>query len=486
MSDNEKITKAVIAHVRHTETPYDSLLQQAREYGPSENRREDARARVRAQVNDVLRAWRPETTHTLEAPKAVNPNPYRPPNTCLAEASINLVPDNVNQMKNISKKQKKCVAKSGHKSLMASAHAPNNVTTLHLSTDKSQAKIEVIQKTSGPQTLDTSIHAHKSKELHDAVVDTSPYLTRAVARSKRQAAVAAERHIRPGKHNRKAKKKEARRKRRELAEQHDQPNEEERQLEAMMELARLNSKKMWDDPTFGDTLSANNSWAVSQFRNTRSAKNLKKVLRRFLRTQMSGSTSSNPDAISELPAIDQIGSVSKEVHPVNALPAIDQISSSSKEVHPVNAIQELSKKDDSDDDCVMLFECPVLKPAKPMAGMKFITDLHLSRHAPVISYPRLSGSSQVPPRASLDLEQRKQTSGPAADKQTPSPNHAIRDSFMMMDINDGDHEPLGARDPGKRSAASGLKKNHSVNRTLAVSCSRDENAREPEIWMEID
>ena len=469
LSDNEKITRAVIAHVRHTETPYDSLLQKAKDHGPSERRREDARALVRAQVDDVLRAWRPESTHTPESPTAVNLNPYATSKTCLAETSINLISGNANQSENVRAKHEKSVRKLGQNSLMASTHAPNTVTTHDLLTDKSQAEVKVVQGTPGRKSLDASIHAHKSMTLRAIAVDSSVYLTTAFRSSKRQAAAMAERRFHhQQKGNRKARKLEARREREKLAEQPNRAKEEEKELEAMIEVARQNSRKMWDDPTFVDTLYADDRRAVSQLRNS-SAKTIKKRFRRFLRTQMSESTSSNSDVTGEPSTVDQSCPIFKDAHLVNV----------PHEPH--------KKKDDSDDDCVMLFECPVLKPAKPMTGMKFITDLHLSRHAPVIPNPRLSRSSQVSPGVPLGLKQHNITFVSGDDKQTSSPQQAIQKSFMMMDIDDGDREPLGAQDAGNHSIVSGSELNQSGNRTAGLSCcSPDEHMVAPEIWMEID
>jgi hypothetical protein len=48
--DPEAIDLAVIAHIRHTETPYDDLLLRGHD-------RHDARARVRDLIDEVLRTW---------------------------------------------------------------------------------------------------------------------------------------------------------------------------------------------------------------------------------------------------------------------------------------------------------------------------------------------------------------------------------------------------------------------------------------------
>jgi hypothetical protein len=58
--DEEAVGLAVVAHVRHTETRYDDLL--ARGY-----EQRDARAEVDDTVRDVLRRWRSDLSHTLEA-----------------------------------------------------------------------------------------------------------------------------------------------------------------------------------------------------------------------------------------------------------------------------------------------------------------------------------------------------------------------------------------------------------------------------------
>jgi hypothetical protein len=48
--DEDAVRLAVVAHIRHAETPYDDLLQSGHE-------RHDARARVDALVSTVLDAW---------------------------------------------------------------------------------------------------------------------------------------------------------------------------------------------------------------------------------------------------------------------------------------------------------------------------------------------------------------------------------------------------------------------------------------------
>jgi hypothetical protein len=48
--DADAVRLAVVAHIRHTETPYDDLLLQGCD-------RYEARARVRDAVENVLRAW---------------------------------------------------------------------------------------------------------------------------------------------------------------------------------------------------------------------------------------------------------------------------------------------------------------------------------------------------------------------------------------------------------------------------------------------
>ena len=52
LDDDEKVFLAVQAHVRHTMTPYDKLLD-----GPNSLTREEARKAVEAQVRSVLASW---------------------------------------------------------------------------------------------------------------------------------------------------------------------------------------------------------------------------------------------------------------------------------------------------------------------------------------------------------------------------------------------------------------------------------------------
>ena len=59
LDDNKKITLAVVAHIRHTMTPYDEMLRQLTQEGVEEaERRLAARAAVTKRVADVLKLWR--------------------------------------------------------------------------------------------------------------------------------------------------------------------------------------------------------------------------------------------------------------------------------------------------------------------------------------------------------------------------------------------------------------------------------------------
>ncbi|KAL9107738.1 MAG: hypothetical protein Q9187_008386, partial [Circinaria calcarea] len=451
LTDDEKITKAVIAHIRHTETPYDNLLRQATDHCPKETRREDARASVRAQVDDVLRRWRSESTRTPQGPDAAKATSYAPINSCLAETSINLVTGSTYQSTNRSVIRGSSAHHSGCNSLESSLHAPKLVKKHDLLTGKPQAKDGVIEKALASNSLNASIHAHKNTIAESA---------------KGQEAIVAEQRAHRKNNIRNAKKKLARRRRRELEGQSDLASEEQKQLENMIDSARQNSRKMWDNPFFVNTLSADDKWAVSQFRNKRSVKSIRNIFRRSLHTKTTLSTSIDLSAIGEPSTMDKNRLVCNKVD-------------------SENAGHELSeKKDDSDDDCVMLYECPVLKPIKPMTRMEFITDLHLSRHAPAIPNPPRSSFPQVFRDSPLNSTQQNQPSS-LEDRHPPSPNQAIREALKLMHIEDEGAEPLRSEDEGTHLAISRLK-----DRSGSLSADLSHHSQDghvgPEIWMEID
>lgn len=62
LEGDEKVTLAVVAHVRHSQTPYDSLLRDMeREQGRSVVVRQKAREAIRKRLEEVLRNWRAPT-----------------------------------------------------------------------------------------------------------------------------------------------------------------------------------------------------------------------------------------------------------------------------------------------------------------------------------------------------------------------------------------------------------------------------------------
>lgn len=451
LNDDEKITKAVIAHIRHTETPYDNLLRRATDHRPNETRREDARALVRAQVDDVLRRWRPESTRTPQGPEAAEATSYAPTNSCLAETSINIVSGSTHQPTNGSLLRGSSAHHSGCNSLESSIHAPKLVKKHNHLTTKPQAKGGVIEKALASNSLNASIHAHTNTIAESA---------------KGQQAIVAEQRACRKKNGRKAKKKLTRIQRRQLEGQSNPAAEEEKQLRNMIDSARRNSRKMWDDPLFVDTLSTDDKWAVSQFRNKHSAKSIRKIFRRSLHTKSTLSTSNNLSAIGEPSTADKSLLVCNEVHSENARHELSE------------------KKDDSDDDCVMLFECPVLKPAKPTTSMRFITALELSRHAPAIPNSPLLGSFKGFPGSPLGSAQQHETSA-LGDRHPPSPNQVIREAFKLMDIEDEGAEPLRSEEEGTLPVISSLN-NQSGNLPAGLSRHSQDRHVGPEIWMEID
>lgn len=74
LDDDEKVTLAIVAHVRHTMTPYDTLLRELDRNGVKENnRRETARAMIRGRVEDVLSQWRSSSPNAVLKPMNEKP-----------------------------------------------------------------------------------------------------------------------------------------------------------------------------------------------------------------------------------------------------------------------------------------------------------------------------------------------------------------------------------------------------------------------------
>ena len=69
LNDDQKFRAAVAAHIRHTKTPYESLLRQGRQSSRKEANAEVNRARVRyiiqAKLDEILNLWRPVTNASL-------------------------------------------------------------------------------------------------------------------------------------------------------------------------------------------------------------------------------------------------------------------------------------------------------------------------------------------------------------------------------------------------------------------------------------
>ncbi|MCJ1252054.1 hypothetical protein MMC30_009292 [Trapelia coarctata] len=75
LDDDEKVTLAIVAHVRHTMTPYDTLLRGLDRNGVGERtRRETARAMIRGRVDDVLSQWRSSSPNIVLKPVKERPN----------------------------------------------------------------------------------------------------------------------------------------------------------------------------------------------------------------------------------------------------------------------------------------------------------------------------------------------------------------------------------------------------------------------------
>ena len=70
LSEDQKVTAAVIAHIRHTKTPYDRLLRQGRATKDTGNHRDNCRALVRAQIDEILKDWRPANWYRKSAKTA--------------------------------------------------------------------------------------------------------------------------------------------------------------------------------------------------------------------------------------------------------------------------------------------------------------------------------------------------------------------------------------------------------------------------------
>jgi hypothetical protein len=69
LDDDQKVTLAIVAHVRHTMTPYDILLRELDRDGVGEEtRRETARGMIRGRVDDVLKQWRSSSTNIVLKP----------------------------------------------------------------------------------------------------------------------------------------------------------------------------------------------------------------------------------------------------------------------------------------------------------------------------------------------------------------------------------------------------------------------------------
>ena len=69
LNDDQKFRAAVAAHIRHTKTPYESLLRQGRQSSGKEANTEVYRARARhliqAQLDEILNRWRPVRNASL-------------------------------------------------------------------------------------------------------------------------------------------------------------------------------------------------------------------------------------------------------------------------------------------------------------------------------------------------------------------------------------------------------------------------------------
>lgn len=69
LDDDHKVTLAIVAHVRHTMTPYETLLRELDRDGVGkETRRETARGMIRGCVEDVLSRWRSSSPNTVLKP----------------------------------------------------------------------------------------------------------------------------------------------------------------------------------------------------------------------------------------------------------------------------------------------------------------------------------------------------------------------------------------------------------------------------------
>lgn len=69
LDDDEKVTLAIVAHVRHRMTPYDTLLRELDRDGVGEgNRRETARAMIRGRLDDILNQWRSSSPNIVLKP----------------------------------------------------------------------------------------------------------------------------------------------------------------------------------------------------------------------------------------------------------------------------------------------------------------------------------------------------------------------------------------------------------------------------------
>ena len=78
LDDDEKVTLAIVAHVRHKMTPYDTLLRELDRDGVEDDtRRETARAMIRSRIDDVLSQWRSSSSNIVLKPIGKRPNSKR-------------------------------------------------------------------------------------------------------------------------------------------------------------------------------------------------------------------------------------------------------------------------------------------------------------------------------------------------------------------------------------------------------------------------
>jgi hypothetical protein len=78
LDDEEKVTLAIVAHIRHTMTPYDQLLRSLEYQSMNDAARKDtARVMVRGRINEVLNQWR--APDTIARPPKSRQRPKRSP-----------------------------------------------------------------------------------------------------------------------------------------------------------------------------------------------------------------------------------------------------------------------------------------------------------------------------------------------------------------------------------------------------------------------